>query len=327
MIFLTTTAIEIDDELMNRCIVLSVDEDRRQTQAIHRIQRERQTLEGLLAREDKRGILKLHRNAQRLLRPLMVANPYAKQLTFLDDRTRTRRDHTKYLTIIRTIALLHQYQRPVKTANHRGHAISYIEVTVEDIAVANRLAHHVLGRSLDELPPQTRRLLLLLDGWVASEGGRQKIERADFRFSRRQVREATGWGYEQLRVHLERLVELEYLLVHRGTRGQSFSYELIYDGQGKDGAAFLSGLLDVSALRGSPTAAGATVSLGGQDGEFVGPNRQQTATEPAGAEVPRIAGDPLKPANSAHSAANVPINGHRRPETKPVSYVVASGVP
>src|SRR3990167_2373633 len=28
MIFLTTTAIEVDEELMNRCVVLTVDEDR-----------------------------------------------------------------------------------------------------------------------------------------------------------------------------------------------------------------------------------------------------------------------------------------------------------
>ncbi|MGH8431081.1 MAG: toprim domain-containing protein, partial [Solimonas sp.] len=44
MIFLTTTAIEIDEELLNRCIVLTVDEGREQTQAIHRRQRQKRTL-------------------------------------------------------------------------------------------------------------------------------------------------------------------------------------------------------------------------------------------------------------------------------------------
>jgi hypothetical protein len=47
MIFLTTTAIDLDEELLNRCLVLSVNEDREQTQAIHKLQREQQTLEGL----------------------------------------------------------------------------------------------------------------------------------------------------------------------------------------------------------------------------------------------------------------------------------------
>ena len=67
MIFLTTTAIDLDEELLNRCLVLTVDEDREQTQAIHRRQREAQTLEGLLARQEREAILDVHRNAQRLL--------------------------------------------------------------------------------------------------------------------------------------------------------------------------------------------------------------------------------------------------------------------
>jgi hypothetical protein len=249
MIFLTTTAIDIDEELLNRCLVLTVDEDREQTRAIHRLQRERQTLEGLLARHTRAALLKVHQDAQRLLRPLLVANPYARHLTFLDDRTRTRRDHVKYLTLIRTIALLHQYQRPVRTAPHRGEVVPYIEVTLDDIAVANRLAHQVLGRSLDELSPQTRRLLITLDAMVREACGRQEIKRQSFLFSRRDVRAFTGWTDFQVRTHLDKLVSLEYVLVHRGGRGQSYVYELLYDGQGQDGRPFLAGLIDVERLR------------------------------------------------------------------------------
>ena len=80
MIFLTTTAIKIDEELLNRCLVLSVDEDREQTRAIHQLQRQRQTLQGLLSGQDHLKTLALHRNAQRLLRPLLVANPFAEAL-------------------------------------------------------------------------------------------------------------------------------------------------------------------------------------------------------------------------------------------------------
>ncbi len=128
-----------------------------------------------MAKRERERIVRLYQNAQRLIRPLFVANPFARELTFLDHQTRTRRDHMKYLTLIRAIALLHQYQRPVKTAEHLGEAIRYIEVTREDIATAQRLAHDVLGRSLDELPPQTRRLLGLIDELVA--GGRAEARR------------------------------------------------------------------------------------------------------------------------------------------------------
>ena len=47
MLFLTTTAIDIDDELLNRCLVLTVNEGREQTRAIHALQRRQQTLAGL----------------------------------------------------------------------------------------------------------------------------------------------------------------------------------------------------------------------------------------------------------------------------------------
>ncbi len=267
-IFLTTTAIEIDEELLNRCIVLSVDEDREQTRAIHRLQRESQTLEGLLAGKDKEALLTLHRNAQRLLRPLLVANPFAEKLTFLDDRTRTRRDHMKYLTMIRSIALLHQYQRPVKHIEHQGGTVPYIEVAPEDIAVANRLAHQILGRSLDELAPQTRRLLMLIDGMVTEACEKLEIDRSDYRFTRRQIREHIGWSYKQVRVHLARLVEMEYVLTHRGGRGHQFIYELIYSGEGQDGRPFVMGLIDVESLKSNATTTALTGTEIGFDHEL-----------------------------------------------------------
>ena len=248
MIFLTTTAIDLDEEMLNRCMVLTVNEDREQTKAIHRVQRQAQTVEGLLRRQDRNAVLAVHRNAQRLLKPVPVVNPYAPELTFQDSQTRTRRDHMKYLTLIRSVALLHQHQRPHKTVEHRGRAVEFIEVELSDIAVANRLAHEVLGRSLDELPPQTRRLLLIVDEMVTAECERQKMERSDYRFSRRDVREATGWGDTQLKTHLHRLEELEYLLVHRGGRGQSIVYELVFTQPKDGGKPVLGGLIDVDKL-------------------------------------------------------------------------------
>ncbi len=248
-ILLTTTAIDIDEELLNRCIVLTVDESREQTRAIHQLQRESQTLEGMLAKLQKETILKNHQNAQRLIRPLKVVNPYARQLSFLDDQIRARRDHIKYLTLIRVIALLHQYQRPVKTSEHNGKPVSYVEVCVEDIALANQLAHEVLGRSLDELPPQTRRFLDLLNGMAQGQCREQGIRRCDYRFTQRAARMTLGWTDFQVKTHLRKLVDLEYVLVHRGGRGQSFVYELLYDGEGKDGKPFLMGLIDTKKLQ------------------------------------------------------------------------------
>ncbi|MDH5328171.1 MAG: CHC2 zinc finger domain-containing protein [Gammaproteobacteria bacterium] len=248
MLFSTTTAIDIDEELMNRCLVLSVDESREQTQAIHAQQRKRRTLEGLKAAKEKKKLIQLHQNAQRLLRPLAVMNPYADQLTFLDDKTRTRRDHEKYLGLIDTVALLHQYQRDVKRETWEGEVLEYIEVTLNDIATANQLAHEVLGRTLDELPPQTRRLLQLIKDMVLTQCEQQQLRQCDVRFNRRQVRDATGWSDGQLKIHCKRLEDMEYLLVHHGGRGRTMEYELLYDGDTQSDKAHVMGLIDIKKL-------------------------------------------------------------------------------
>ena len=293
MMFLTTTAIDIDEELMNRCLVLTVDEDREQTRAIHRLQREKRTLQGLVKKEHKQHILSLHRNAQRLLKKLAVVNPYAERLTFTDERTRTRRDHEKYLTLIDTIALLHQYQREIKTTRTGGQTIDYIEVTLEDIAAANAIAHDVLGRSLDELPPQTRRVLAALHDWIETVTIEQKTRRQDVLFTRSDVRRVTSLSDTQCRLHIERLIALEYVLVHRGTRGQSFAYELLYDGQGASGAPFVAGLIDVEALKNTST----IPSSRGQTGQFAGSSRPHRGGSAASVRTTE--------SGAAPSAANV----------------------
>ncbi|MFN7043238.1 MAG: CHC2 zinc finger domain-containing protein [Acidovorax temperans] len=254
-LFMTTTAIDIDEELMNRCLVLSVNEDREQTRAIHQLQRQRRTLAGLTKKHEKQAILAVHRNAQRLLRPLAVVNPWADQLTFLDDRTRTRRDHEKYLTLIDVIALLHQHQRTIKSATVADNAtagapqtIEYIEATLADIELANRIAHEVLGVSLDELPPQTRRVLASVRELVHARMAAQGLPQREVRFARGELRAATRTSDTQLKVHLARLAEMEYLLIHRAQRGQGYVYELLYDGDAQEGV-HLSGLIDVQALK------------------------------------------------------------------------------
>jgi hypothetical protein len=268
-IVLTTTAVDLDEELVNRALVLAVDETQDQTRAIHAAQRRRRTLEGRLAQVQREQVVQLHQNAQRLLEPVVVVNPYAPQLTFSDAQTRARRDHEKYLTLIEVIALLYQHQRERKTIERDGVSLSYLEVTPQDIALANRLAAHVLGHSLDELPPQTRKCLTVLDRWVSAQSTQHHLERSDVRFLAREVREVTGLGATQVKLHLRRLVELEYVLVHRAPRGQGVAYELVYEGQGRDGTPFLTGLIDVEQL----TAPGYDKERSGSQAKRSGPGR------------------------------------------------------
>jgi len=292
VIFMTTTSVEIDEELQNRCLVLTVNEDREQTRRIHELQRKSRTLEGLLQKEDKTNLLRVHTNAQRMLQPLMVVNPFAHQLTFLDNRLRARRDNIKYLNLINAIALIHQYQREIKAANHQGSIIPYIEVQISDIEIANKLAGSILGTSLDDLAPQTRKLLELIYSHSKKLSEEHTIELKDVRLTRRSIRAATGWTDTRLRVHLQRLLDLEYIHLSKGSQGKTCEYELLYQGQGEDGQPFSMNLIDIKNLTYDSNFAGVNDNLA--------PTSHTVRTPFAGTSH-----TPFLAANTSHSAQSI----------------------
>ncbi len=222
---MTTTAAEVDAELANRLVVLGVDEDRAQTRAVQAAQRRAATLEGLVARLGREPVIRLHRNAQRLLEPLPVVVPGAEELAFPDSSTRHRRDHQKLLSVIAAIALLHQYQRRQATVEVAGTPVRYVEASAEDVALGAQLCHEVLVRAADELSPPARRLLSVME----SRAGEQVTALRQVSFTRRELRELTGWSEHQVRVGLGRLVALEYVSERRDRPGRRHSYVLADD--------------------------------------------------------------------------------------------------
>ena len=224
----TTTAGEIDEELQNRSVVLTVGEGREQTRAIQCNQRRGHTLEGILSGMQRDATIRRHRNAQRLLRSIMVVNPFAAQLTFDDSRVRHRRDHAKYLNLIRTITFLHQHRRRALSLRRNDETIEYLETTEEDVRAANELMAAVLANSVDELTPPTRKLLDMVRELAERIAEESDLPIADVRMTRRRIREFSGWNDTRLRKHLGRLAAMEYLLVHR--RGKRFvEYEILPD--------------------------------------------------------------------------------------------------
>ena len=223
-LFLTSTRMQLDEELVNRCFVLTVDESSQHTLAIQERQRQLETRAGKASLEQTQQIRGLHRNAQRLIRPMEVDNPLAETMQFPCSRTRNRRDHEKFLTLIRTIALLHQHQRPV-ICDEAG--VERIEVVQTDIDLANRLVERILKLSMDELTPQTQNCLTLLQQLVEAIAKRDGVRNCEVRFTRRMLRESIQWSDYQVSTHLDRLVSLEYVRAHRGRQGATYVYELL----------------------------------------------------------------------------------------------------
>ncbi|MBL7959939.1 hypothetical protein JNL27_06815 [bacterium] len=250
VIIITTTNPEaLDFETRNRFVILTIDESREQTRRILKKQREQESLEGLVQSSAEEIIIRKHHNAQKLLKAsLKVVNPFSDALTYPDDKLLMRREQKKYLTLIKTIAFLHQYQREIKRMKTPHGEIEYIEVTLADIALANKLAADVLGRSLDELSPHTRNLLNEIKTMIDELSKKQNKKPDEILFSRRDIREHTGWSYWQVYDHIKPLLEMEYLLLQSESRNRPM-YRLLWNGEGKEGGRFLIGLIDTESLK------------------------------------------------------------------------------
>lgn len=253
VIIITTTNPEaLDFETRNRFVILTIDESREQTKRILRRQREQESLQGLVQTSLEEFIYRKHHNAQRLLRDIRVVNPYYNDLTYPDDKLLMRREQKKYLTLIKTITFLHQYQREIrKHKSPEGQELEYIEVTIEDIALANTLAAEVLGRSLDELSPHTRNLLQEIKKMTDQLAKVQNKKIDDIAFTRRDIREYTGWSYWQVYDHLKPLLDMEYLVLQAESRNRPM-YKLLWNGEGADGNKFVMGLINVESLKSKP---------------------------------------------------------------------------
>ena len=250
-VMITTTAAELEGETASRFLFLTIDESTQMTDAIHRMQREAETLDGLIKKKKSEHIIQKHHTAQRMLKPLAVVNPFTGYLTYPNRSIRTRRDHKKYLGLIRTIAYLHQYQREIKTVAMQGAAdgIDYIEVTLSDIEKANHLANEVLGQSLDELAPPSRTLLTGIYHMVKDLADKKECGIDELYFTRRMIREHVGWSNWQIKAHIKQLEELEYLHVRVGARGKEYGYALNYQGQGEENSRFYLNLTPVDEIR------------------------------------------------------------------------------
>jgi len=264
-IITTTTSPEaFDEETRSRFVQLTLDESSKQTEAILERQRRKYSLAGQLERAVAEQVRRLHHHAQRLLRPVGVVNPYHDELSYPTDRLILRREQQKYLALINAIALLHQHQREIKRAvsEQAGEVeIEYVEVTLNDIALANELAQAILSRSLDELSPPVRGMLGEIRRLYEERAGALGVEIERVQLSRREIREATGWSDWQVRVYCRQLVELEYLYLVSGANGKRFVYELACDAAETEGRVLLRGLLDVEQLKRRLKEKGASADL------------------------------------------------------------------
>lgn len=103
------------------------------------------------------GEFRIWRCAQSLLKPYQVRIPFATKLdgAFPTEKIRIRRDYPRFLTLIKTHALLYQYQRQV---DEKG----YLVATLDDLKGVLPLAAKVLTQTLKEITPKQEFVLAVI---------------------------------------------------------------------------------------------------------------------------------------------------------------------
>jgi DNA-binding MarR family transcriptional regulator len=77
---------------------------------------------------------------------------------------------------------------------------------------------------------------------------KEKTEQRLSLFSRKELRDFTGWSEFQVRTHLERLEQMEYVHRRSGKQGSLCKYELLVEASEAEKSWHI-GLIDVEKLR------------------------------------------------------------------------------
>lgn len=211
-LIITTTTTDVDNELLNRLLVLSVDEDAAQTRRIVMNQRRLASI-GVNHDFKRDEVISRHRTAQSILRPYPVIVPVdlegPKNLNLL----RSRRDIKTWLSLVSASALFHQLQRDVVTMDRNSHLVA----TALDAEVASSI---LKDHQAKDLSPGANNLLEMLT-LIKDKSG------SELRFSRRDLVALTGWSNHVVTARIKELVDHDMIVSFTGSRGRRYHYGLV----------------------------------------------------------------------------------------------------
>jgi len=234
----TTNPNGLTDEEKRRFLILTIDESREQTKSILQMQRQKNRHLWYKTSMDETGITKLHHNMQRLLKPLTVTFPDDVTLDYPDGRLQMRGEQSKFISLVKSITLLHQHQRKTgKDERLGGTSFEYVQANQRDVELARELGRLVFPRNVDDVSPIGRALLKEITALVVEKAEvikandpKADVDLSSIPFTRKELRERTGWSEKQIRTNIEPLVDLGYAGVLKGSFGSAFRYVLLDDG-------------------------------------------------------------------------------------------------
>jgi hypothetical protein len=234
----TTSPDALDDETRQRFLLLTIDETPEQTKSILAAQFTKNTQDWYQMTSPEQSVTRLHHTMQRLLRPLTVMFTRELRLVWPYSRLQMRREQSKFVSLVKAIALLHQYQRKTGTLKRLdGSKMEFVQATQADIDLALELGREVFARNVDDASPMGRKLLAEIVSLVKEKYDMLKCNDEqrelfinEVPFSRKELRERIGWSEAQVRRNIDQLVELGYVGRIAGRQGATFRYLLLDDG-------------------------------------------------------------------------------------------------
>lgn len=209
-----TTNEQVYEDNANRSFLIYLDDSEEQDKRIMDYQRRASA--GKINEAEETQSKQLLQNAQRILKPIKVINPYAEYLHLPAAVFKKRRANAHYLQFIEAITFYHQYQRTEAVNQDTGEI--YIETTIDDIQEANELIKDIFLRKSDELNGATRNYLELLKGYLK--------EKEQTEFKTKEVRLHYRLNHNSQKQYMLTLIQNGYIRKNTGNKKQGFTYSI-----------------------------------------------------------------------------------------------------
>ena len=232
-LMMSSTKADLNPENASRMFLLHADESEEQTRRIHQRQNLKYSLEEMEKYNHQTPqVIAKHKAAQRLLKPVMIVNPWAHGREFPSTLMRSRRDNKQLGELTAAVCFLRQYQKEIKTTLAGQDVVQYIECDESDMETAWGLFKDgVMMSTYLELPVSLVRLyeeIRVLCGEIAVK---ENLGITQVSFDQGVLRKRVKWlGSESVKKYLRKLVSLEYLQMKSSYgRGQRVRYSLMED--------------------------------------------------------------------------------------------------
>lgn len=235
---------------LNRFAVCTTDASNEQRFRIKQRQLFEMTLEGLKQKRMEEKIIKKHKNILRMIKKVEVVFPdtWNSKLKGIENGEYSVRNNLCYLSFIASSAIKDQHKRKLYTEDDEFGKFNYVEVTKDDIKLANEIMLELFGKSIKDLKPPQKVFLEKLQNYVRGKIGNKNLRMTEILFYEDEIRKGTNLSYWQVNRYLNDLIKLEYITLHSRGEHNKQSYKLEIAEIKDDSDKYLTGLIDPEKL-------------------------------------------------------------------------------